>query len=44
MTRAQLLRQLAAAPPGGCMAVIAEASRLLGSLTAVYELLDKETK
>ncbi len=39
MTRADL-RRLAAAPPGGHSAVIADASAQLGSLQAVYALLD----
>ncbi len=40
MTRATLLRRLLKAPPGGHSAVIAEASAELGSLEAVYALLD----
>jgi hypothetical protein len=43
LTRATLLRWLMQASPGGQSAVIAEASVLLGSLEAVYELLLKET-
>lgn len=40
MTRAELLRQLIAAPEGERSAVLAEASAELGSLEAVYALLD----
>jgi hypothetical protein len=40
VTRATLLRRLVEAPPGGQSAVIAEARVILGSLAAVYALLD----
>jgi hypothetical protein len=42
MTRAELQRRLATAFRGEHSAIIAEASQLLGSLAAVYSLLDHD--